>query len=276
MNLHDLLNNLEAEEQKFLQVPVLAPVLSGRGVHVRIAGIICNLKVDDTGFRGWAVLQPTAIDRAVIVRAASLTERCKYLQLLPEIQLFAVARSGQVWWALPAQRGDGRFKIEGAVRLELVEVGVQPFDAVVARFDGERFWYERRDMRRNPALAAYLRQAFGEGVEPKALKKKGLSREEHHAYEWAWQSLEEARRNRHETRLAKALAHADGKLVSFVERKDIYTVTYQVNGHSQTSNIRKDDLSVVTSGICLSGRDNDFDLTSLVGVMREAVLGGHD
>jgi hypothetical protein len=71
-------------------------------------------------------------------------------------------------------------------------------------------------------------------------------------------------------RIARSLSHSGGQLVSYIERGDVYTVTYRFGDRTHTSTVRTNDLSVVTSGICLSGQDNDFDLTSLVGVMREA------
>src|SRR5262245_55233004 len=46
MGIWDVLNKLEAEEQAFVARQVLAPVLAGRAVAVRIAGIVCTLRVE--------------------------------------------------------------------------------------------------------------------------------------------------------------------------------------------------------------------------------------
>ena len=54
MGIDDILNRLEAAENDFLQREVLAPVLPGRGVIVRIAGIVCTLRVTGKRFTGWA------------------------------------------------------------------------------------------------------------------------------------------------------------------------------------------------------------------------------
>jgi hypothetical protein len=76
--------------------------------------------------------------------------------------------------------------------------------------------------------------------------------------------------NRVEQRLSKALKHAGGRYHSHGERDGIYVVRYEVDGRQHVSTVRPDDLSVVTAGICLAGGDRHFDLSSLVGVLRQA------
>ncbi len=46
---------------------------------------------------------------------------------------------------------------------------------------------------------------------------------------------------------------------------------FRVGGRSYTSSVNKGDLTVQVAGICLNGEDSKFDLSSLVGVLREAV-----
>ena len=270
MSIDDILNRLEAAENDFLQQDVLAPVLPGRDVIVRIAGIICTLAVTGKRFTGWGVLRPQSLKAAALVRPATLAEVTAYLKLFPALRLIVVAREGRQWHALPASEGGKGIQLSGAAPMLLAETGVQPFETVVARFDGHFFWYERRDNRRNPALAAYLRAALDAGTPTADLRKSGLSPEERAAYDWARNLVAEAERAGITGRLAAALAHAGGRLIAFTERDDSYTVAYMVGDERAVSTVRKGDLSVLTAGICLSGQDARFDLTSMVSVMREA------
>ncbi|HEY7347005.1 MAG TPA: hypothetical protein VH599_01705 [Ktedonobacterales bacterium] len=270
MGIKDLLNKLEAAEQDFLASEVLAPVLPGQAVTVRITGIVCRLHVDNQRFEGWAIMRPLSTSQARIVRPARLAEVSAFLKLFPATRLIAVLREGRRWHGLAAQKGDTRFRIDRPMPALLAEESIQPFETLLVRFDGRFFWYERRDPRRNPALAAYLRQALNDRVAPGDLHKSGLSAEERAAYTWAWGLLEEVRKSAVEQRLADALMHAGGQLEAFTERDEAYTITYEVDGSRHVSTVRKNDLTVLTAGICLSGQDQRFDLTSLVGVVREA------
>ena len=292
MSLAHIFDRLQAQETAILGTRVLAPILGGRRVTVKIGGIACQLAVD-SGERGWGVLEVQSTTRATWLRAASLSEREKYLALLPAVRFIALERSGDIWHSFPAHAGDARFRLSGVAPIRGgANANVQVFDALVARFDGTHFWFEKADARRSPAIAEYLRESLATQIAPDALHKKSLNPEERAAYAYALYgppAIESsapdnaatpppsfnplaaiANPNTPDGRLAQSLNHAGGRLVSWMDRGDAYTVTYQFGAQTHTSTVRADDLSIVTSGICLSGRDRDFDLTSLVGVMQQA------
>jgi hypothetical protein len=73
-----------------------------------------------------------------------------------------------------------------------------------------------------------------------------------------------------QARLDQALQMAGGSLQSYSDRGEYWLVEWMTrDGQRHTSAIGKEDLTVISSGVCLSGRDNDFDLQSLVGVIEK-------
>jgi hypothetical protein len=276
VGMRDILERMERAEEDFLGTEFLAPVMPGGIVRVRIEGIVCSLRVAGGTAPGWAILRPTSMDQARIVRTPSPAQVRAYLALFPPVRLVLVvaeAAGGSTWIAIPAHRGDRRIRIDRRARVHLVRDS-QPFETIVARFDGSHFWFEAKDRRRSPALAQYLREALRAQVAPQAVHKRNLSAEEREAYGLSWAALEEARKGRVQLRLEVALAHAGAEFSSFVERGDAYTVRYTVDGREHVSTVRKDDLTVLSAGICLAGEDERFDLESLVGVLRQSHRGG--
>jgi hypothetical protein len=273
----DALNRLAAAEERFLAGEFLAPALRGSDVQVRIAGVICRLKIEPRDFEGWGVFKPTSHSAARLVRPARLAERERYLQLFPLVRLILAGRADDQWLALPAHQADRRLRLEGPVPVRLVE-DAQLFEVIECRFDGQQFWYAAPDARRDPAMATYLRQALEQMVGPDQLARPGLTAEERAAYAAQYrpryEASEELRRNREEDKLRQALAHAGAEFKDYLERQDVYTVTYEVDGQRHVSVVSKKDLAVQVAGICLSGEDEHFDLQSLVGVIREAQAEG--
>src|SRR5688500_14464210 len=270
-------------ERAFLGQEFLAPVLRGGGVRVRIAGVVCQLTGGPRGAAGWLVLRAELHTLARPLRPATMAERRRYLELLPALSLVLVDRRNEEWASAPASQSDSRFQIEGAVPLHLAE-DVDLFDTVRARFDGGAFWFEEADPRADPAAAAYLRQSLIAMLDPARVARPGLTAEQRAAYAFVHAARrraeaearareEAARRTASEGRVRDALAHAGADLRDFTERGGAYRVTYVVDGRRHTSIVDKRDLTVQTAGICLSGGDRNFDLHSLVGVIREGEAG---
>jgi hypothetical protein len=267
--LDDILNRLAAAEQQFVGSEFLAPMLRGGRAQVRIAGVICTLKAQPANFEGWGIFKATSHTTAELVRPARLAERQRYLELFPLLRAILCRKDGDNWLAIPAHQADSRFRIQGLLPVRFVEEP-QLFEVIEARFDGANCWFVRADSRRDPATAAYLRLVLEGMVPPEQVSRPGLTAEERAAYALAYAQRLEDKRDRTEERLREALAHAGAEFVGYLERDDCYRVEYEVAGQRQVSVVSRKDLSVQVAGICLSGEDNNFDLQSLVGVLREA------
>ena len=272
--VHAALDRLAAAERKFVGSEFLAPVLRGMGVGVRIAGVHCRLKVEPADFEGWGVFEAVSHTRAKLIGRATMGARRKYLALFPAVRLILCRQVDSHWHAVAAHRGDSRFAIEGLAPMRLVESGEGDlFETVNARFDGGFFWFDEVDSRGDPAAAAYLRESLASMREPRKLARKGLTAEQRAAYALNYaQRLEQIMKDQRaaaEGRLRAALGHAGADLRDYSDRGEVFRVSYEVDGRRHTSVVRKNDLTVQTAGICLSGQDRNFDLASLVGVLRE-------
>ncbi len=268
-NRRDLIRRLAGEEKALLSREFLSPVFPSGRVKLRLAGVVVEMNIPrrPEGFRpGWFVLRPATPRTAEILRPAPLADVKRYLELFPRARFVAAVLHGSTWLALPAAPPQKGVQVKG-----LAPVALAPrlalFDTAVARFDGALFLYESTE---RAATAGWLRAQLDAGTAPEALRRRGLVPAEREAYAMQWKLREEMRKPAEQRRLESALGAADAQLVRYEARSDRLTVTYLVDGRECTAIVDRGDLTVVSAGICLDGTDREFDLTSLVSVMREA------
>ena len=262
-----LFDKLAAEEEKFFGSEFLCPVRKGQKVRVRIAGIILELSVKPKKFEGWGIFESIDQNSARFVREATMSQKGEYLKLYPKFSL-VICRQGDAIGGIPANQSDTRFKLQGQVPVALPEE-VRLFDTVDVRYDGQHFWYDQHSRFRSARTATHLRELFAEEIKPEDVTISGMTQEEQYAYALAFDIEIESKKDRKEERLKRALERGGAVLRSYMERGNTYTVEFTVDGQRHRSTVDADTLQVASSGICLDGHDNDFDLTSLVGVLRE-------
>lgn len=275
-----LIKRFSEDEKNLSSELFLAPCVPGGKITVRIKNVTYELAVTDAGplaeRGGFGLFQVTEPGQARCVEAAQRPQIDAYLKLLPRINMVLIEEFDRHWWAVQAHASDTRFNFAEPVPLRLTERSAS-FQQIQARFDGSTFWYHGDNRRRDPAVARQLREALHDNVDPDRLHVSGAMPSELFAYRIIFfdrnpqQILEKQRRERTDLdRLRDALAHAGARLDGYwAAQGGAVTVRYVVDGQTHSANVHLNDLTVVSAGVCLSGRDRDFDLTSLVGVMRQ-------
>ncbi len=270
MDIRRLIERVAEEEEAFENQKFVAPAVANAKVRARVAGMVSTFSTRPRDFEGWGVFQASGTV-ARLVRPASLPQVEAYLSLLKPLHLRLVYRlTGRTWLAYPAQEGDAhqRFGRVEPVPVSLVEEG-NAFEQVVARFDGAHFWFEKPDRRASPRQAERMRQALTEGEGE--IRWAGVTPEMKTAYEMVVSRLKLFTERRDEDRLQEALLTGGGELLGYADREDYWVVEWRdSSGMVHNSAIAKQNMTVLTAGICLSGEDEKFDLQSLVGVVEKA------
>ena len=275
-DVRKLIGKLVEQEARLQQTTFLAPCVPGGSVRTRIEGMVYTFTAEPSDFEGWGLFQPIDVAHAALAEEADLMQIETYLKLFPSFRVrLALRLQHRTWLAYPANASDARQRL-GAARpivVHLVEHSAA-FERIVTRWDGAAWWFEAEDRRDDPHVAVYLRKAFKKEKEPATLRRKGLTPEMRAVYSLAFSRTAAYRarqqRRRDEARLDKALAFAGGQLHDFREGGDYWLVEWSTpDGEVHRSAITKKDLTVSSAGICLDGRDHDFDLQSLVSVMAQ-------
>jgi hypothetical protein len=288
MSIHDLIDRLSKQEEALRHDRFIAPCVGGGRLRVRIDGLVYELAPEPQDFEGWGLFVAAGNDTAQLVEEAGLAEVERYLRLLQPLRLrLAAAIHGRSWLAYPVSESDAIQRLGQArpMSVHLVEGGAR-FEVVVAGWDGAAAWFEDFDRRADPEPANQLREQIERTLMPADLRFGGMTREMRTAYELATQThpgfvhlrqarlVEERRRHarqRGEARLQQALERGGGSMRSFRDQSSYWVVEWTTaDGDRHTSAIAKNDLTVLSAGLCLDGHDRDFDLQSLVGVVEDA------
>jgi len=271
MDIRTLLNQIASAETQLRSQQFLAPCVKGGRLRTRVAGMVYTFTPKPQKFEGWGLFQAANDQTATLIEEADLPQITAYLQHFPTLRLrLAYRLHNQTWLAYPINEADmrQRFKTIKPVPVHLVTEGAA-FEQIIARWNGASCWFEEIDRRDDPAIAETLQSNLKQQVPVEELQFKDITPEMRALYDLVAQRTEGfAQPQRDEKRLRQALKLGGGELHQFHDRGEYWTVDWTTSdGVRHTSAIAKNDLTVVSSGICLSGRDRDFDLQSLVGVM---------
>ncbi|PSF38488.1 hypothetical protein C7H19_05750 [Aphanothece hegewaldii CCALA 016] len=268
--IRKLLEQIAAQENQLRVTQFFAPCVKGGKVKTKVAGMIYKFAPKPQNFEGWGIFQAENEKIAKLVDQADLWQISEYLNYFPSFRLrLAYRLSGKTWLAYPVSEADVKQRL-GKVKPIPVHLVIEGgrFEQIIARFDGHTWWFEEVDRRGDFKIVDQLKSSLKQLVSVQKLSIKGMTPEIKTVYDLVTQKTEGFTQYSDERRLKNALKLGGGDLQEFQDRGDYWTVNWITSdGEHHISAISKNDLTVVSSGICLSGKDRDFDLQSLVGVI---------
>ena len=263
----EIIKKIGEKENDITSQEFISPVFFNNQVATKIEHILYTFSIPSMS-PGWYKFKPTNKKEAKSIQKADLIEIDSYLNFLPKIRLVLVMKQNNVYLAVAEKNNKFGISSQNPVPVFLFDDSVFDFDRIIARFDGANFWYHSIDSINDLSKATYLREQLLKLTDK--LNYSGLTFEEKLAYSLRFNLDKHLVEDRKKSSLQEDVEHAGGKFIDFTEKSTYYSVRYKVDGQEYTSHVTKDTKrQVITAGICLSGGDSEFDLKSLVTVLRE-------
>lgn len=265
----DTIRNLGEKEEALIGGEFISPIFRNTKVITLIKGLVHRLNIPKTK-PGWYSIRPTSIDKAEISGEADLMQIEQYLKRFPKVRIILIQKQNGYYLGLPLKNNNQGLNYKNTIPVYLVGDNTASFETIICGFDGINLWFKDTDPSSDLIKSEYLREQFKKGMEPEKIRFKGLSIEEKIAYSLRFSLDKNHRELLKHRNIKQDVEFAGGQFVKYEERQDHYSVTYEIDGEEYTSYISKDPThQVLTAGICLEGGDKDFDLTSLITVIRE-------
>lgn len=265
----DIIRGLGEKEESLIGSEFVSPIFHNTRVITLVKGLVYSLFVPRTK-PGWYRIKPVSVGEAEIAGEADLLQREDYLRRFPRIRVVLIQKQDDYYIGLPLKNNNQGLSFHNPLPVLLSSDVISSFETVICGFDGSNLWFMDVDPSSDMIKSDYLREQFEKGTDPDKIRFKGLSLEEKIAYSVRCSLDKNHRELLKQRTLKQDVEFAGGQFVKYEERGDHYSVTYKVDDHEYTSYISKDPIhQVLTAGICLDGGDKDFDLTSLITVIRE-------
>lgn len=235
----------------------------------------------DNDSPGWKRLKPVqalaggrinrkGINNVEIVGQAQPYEIEDYLNQLPHFHVIALYPSSEgSWLCLPYSKADVKQRgWDGSPKVfTLCPENIEPLDVVrVANLAGTFIYHDVSKL----VLEAFRAKELLRQTE----NEVSLAPEFWQAFKMCIERLnmlrQKERQKTLDDRLVESLGFVGAELVSYEEVEGGLEVTYRYEGMTWTLPRVGSDLRIQVAGICLSGRDYEHSLSSIVNVMHEA------